>query len=160
MAVDRLRIEPVLSEAGAQRLPHHLLHIRVGHEPFDFGFRPFVVRDGAHLDEVQALPGIADIVCQPAQEIESTGNVTGLVMRPARLDPVRLQEFLDALAKNEIVQPVGIQVGQSVMVVAGPFASFPATVEAVLPGDRLRVAVSIFGRPSPVELGITDVQAV
>lgn len=109
---------------------------------------------------MQALPGIADIVCQPAQEIESTGNVTGLVMRPARLDPVRLQEFLDALAKNEIVQPVGIQVGQSVMVVAGPFASFPATVEAVLPGDRLRVAVSIFGRPSPVELGITDVQAV
>jgi transcriptional antiterminator NusG len=118
------------------------------------------VRDSAHLGEVQALPGIAEIVCQPAQEEETAGNVAGLVMKPARLDPVRLQEFLDALAKNEIVQPVGIQVGQSVLVVTGPFASFPAIVEEIMPGDRVKVAISIFGRATPAVLGIADVQVV
>lgn len=118
------------------------------------------VRDEAHLCTVEALPGIAKIVRQPAVETESTGNLGALVALPARLDPASLQRFMTALAKGEIVQPTGISAGQNVVVVSGPFASFPAIVEAILPGDRLRVAVSIFGRPSPVELGIADVQAV
>lgn len=118
------------------------------------------VRDGAHLVEVEALPGVAEIVRYPGVEAETAGNVSGLVMKPARLDPKGLQLFLDALAKNEIVQPVGIRPGQSVLVVAGPFASFPATVEELMPGDRVKVGISIFGRPTPAVLGIADVQVV
>lgn len=116
------------------------------------------VRDAAHLQAVQALPGVAEIVSHPEPDPAATGNVPGIVMRPAELDPEALQRFLIALAAGEIVQPVGIGVGQNVMVMTGPFASFPAVVEAILPGDRVKVAVSIFGRPSPVELGIADVQ--
>ncbi|GJD88204.1 Transcription termination/antitermination protein NusG [Methylobacterium hispanicum] len=118
------------------------------------------VRDEAHLAEVRSQPGIAEIVSHPEAEAGLAGNVQQIVRRPARLDPGDLQRFIDALAAGEIVQPVGVRVGSSVVVMTGPFASFPATVEAILPGDRLRVAVSIFGRPSAVELGMADVQAV
>ncbi len=116
------------------------------------------VRDEAHLAEVRAQPGIAEIVSHPEIEAGPAGNVQQIVRRPARLDPEDLQRFLDALAAGEIVQPVGVRVGSSVVVMTGPFARFPATVDAILPGDRLRVAVIIFGQPSPVDLGMADVQ--
>ncbi|UMY16645.1 hypothetical protein MMB17_18450 [Methylobacterium organophilum] len=118
------------------------------------------VRDGAHLEEVQALPGISEIVSQPEPEAETIGNVPGMVMKPARLDPKSLQRFLDAVARNEIVQPVGIKIGDSVIVREGPFASFPGIVEEILPGDFVKVGVSIFGRSTPVRLGIADLQRI
>ncbi|WP_426313865.1 hypothetical protein ACN9MF_20340 [Methylobacterium fujisawaense] len=116
------------------------------------------VRDRDHLDTVARLPGVAEIVSHPVAEGNAEGNVAGIVMRPARLDPVALQAFLAALAAGEIVCPVGIAVGEQVVVMTGPFASFPAVVEAILPADRIKVALSIFGRSSPVELGIANVQ--
>ena len=115
------------------------------------------VRDAAHLDTVARLPGVSEIVSCPGPDTSTPGNIEGLVMKPARLDPKALQRFMIAVAAGEVVRPVGIAVGDQVMVVTGPFASFPAIVEAILPNDRIKVAVSIFGRPSPVVLGIADV---
>lgn len=118
------------------------------------------VRDDQHLDQAKGQAGVTEIVSHPEAEVGPSGNVEQPVLRPARLDPKHLQRFVDALAASEIVEPVGVRVGQDVMVMSGPFASFPAVVEAILPGDRIKVAVSIFGRPSPVELGIADVQVL
>lgn len=118
------------------------------------------VKDDNHLASVQALPGIAEIVSYPEPEQGCTGNVAGIVNRPARLDPHALQAFLIALAAGEIVQPTGLKVGQSIVVVTGPFASFPAIVEEILANDRIRVEVAIFGTATSVVLGIADVQAV
>jgi transcriptional antiterminator NusG len=118
------------------------------------------VKDQDHLDAVVGLPGVAEAVTYTAVDTENEGNIPGLVRRVARLDPQALQRFFNALAEGEIVKPVGVEVGSNVVVMVGPFASFPATVEAILPNDRLKVAVSIFGRPSPVELGIADVTLV
>ncbi|MCJ2098961.1 transcription termination/antitermination protein NusG [Methylobacterium sp. E-046] len=118
------------------------------------------VRDQDHLDAVVNLPGVAEAVTYSAIDTENAGNIPGLVRRVARLDPKALQRFFDAVAEGEIVKPVGVEVGSNVVVMVGPFASFPAIVEAIMPGDRLKVAVSIFGRPSSVELGIADVTLV
>jgi len=118
------------------------------------------VRNDDHLGQARTATGIAEIVSHPEPEDGPTGNIASIVMRPARLDPADLQRFVNALAKGEIVEPMGLKVGQSVLVLDGPFASFPAVVEAILPSDRVKVAVSIFGRPSPVELDIAQVQAV
>lgn len=48
--------------------------------------------------------------------------------------------------------------GDAVKVIEGPFASFVGTVEAVNPNGKLKVNVSIFGRPTPVELDDTQVE--
>lgn len=118
------------------------------------------VADANHLDEAKAAPGVAELVCYPVQDASLEGNIAGPVLKPARLDALGLQRFVGRIAQGEIAEPVGIKVGQSVIVREGPFASFPAVVEVVLPNDRLRVAVSLFGRPSPVDLGIAEVQTL
>lgn len=48
--------------------------------------------------------------------------------------------------------------GDNVKVIEGPFASFVGVVEAVNSNGKLKVNVSIFGRPTPVELDDTQVE--
>ncbi|CBW28061.1 putative transcription antitermination protein [Halobacteriovorax marinus SJ] len=48
--------------------------------------------------------------------------------------------------------------GETVKVIEGPFASFVGTVEAISEKGKIRVNVSIFGRPTPVELDFTQIE--
>ncbi|MHC2089447.1 transcription termination/antitermination protein NusG [Methylobacterium sp. CM6244] len=116
------------------------------------------VKDEPHLAIARERPGVAEIVCYPVEDKSLEGNISGPVLKPARLNAEGLQRFVDRIAKGEIVEPVGIKIGQGVMVTDGPFASFPATVERILPDDRIAVSVSLFGRASPIVLNIAQVQ--
>jgi len=55
---------------------------------------------------------------------------------------------------------VNFSEGETVKVIEGPFTSFVGTVEAVSEKGKLKVNVSIFGRPTPVELDFTQVEKV
>ncbi len=50
--------------------------------------------------------------------------------------------------------------GDSVKVIEGPFASFVGVVEAISDKGKVKVNVSIFGRPTPVELEFGQVEKV
>jgi transcriptional antiterminator NusG len=50
--------------------------------------------------------------------------------------------------------------GDSVKVIEGPFASFVGVVENISEKGKVKVQVSIFGRPTPVELEFSQVEKV
>ncbi|OYV65210.1 MAG: hypothetical protein B7Z72_12440 [Gemmatimonadetes bacterium 21-71-4] len=50
--------------------------------------------------------------------------------------------------------------GQVVEIIEGPFSDFSGTVEDVLPDKgKVRVSVSLFGRPTSVELDYLQLRA-
>ena len=54
-----------------------------------------------------------------------------------------------------------VEKGENIRVIDGPFTNFTGTVEDVKPEKgKLRVLVSIFGRPTPVELEFVQVSRV
>ena len=53
------------------------------------------------------------------------------------------------------------EVGESVTVMDGPFATLPATINEIDPvHQKLQVLVSIFGRETPVELSFSQVAKI
>ncbi|HXV92331.1 MAG TPA: transcription termination/antitermination protein NusG [Pseudonocardia sp.] len=56
---------------------------------------------------------------------------------------------------------VDFEVGESVTVMDGPFATLPATISEVnIDAQKLKVLVSIFGRETPVELAFSQVSKI
>ena len=56
---------------------------------------------------------------------------------------------------------VDFEVGESVTVMDGPFATLPATINEInAEQQKLQVLVSIFGRETPVELSFTQVAKI
>lgn len=89
-----------------------------------------------------------------------TGFVGGLKGKP---QPITDEEaaFMLGQVQGDFKKPrsaASYSSGDSVKVIEGPFASFVGTVEAVNPNGKLKVNVSIFGRPTPVELDDTQVE--
>ena len=91
-----------------------------------------------------------------------TGFVGGTIDKP---QPISDEEaaYMTNQAEEGFKKPranVDFEEGESVKVIEGPFASFIGTIEAVNEKGKIRVNVSIFGRPTPVELDFTQVEKV
>jgi transcriptional antiterminator NusG len=107
--------------------------------------------------------------------VRNTPGVTGFVGSTDRADrpaPLSLDEVLKWLlptveqgagakkAKPEI-RVVDFEVGDSVTVTDGAFASLPATISEISADQqKLKVLVSIFGRETPVELNFNQVSKI
>jgi transcription termination/antitermination protein NusG len=74
--------------------------------------------------------------------------------QPLRPDEVnRLLGLTDETEQEEAKEEIPFLVGQAVAITEGPFTDFNGTVEEVLPEKgKVRVSVSLFGRPTTVEL--------
>jgi transcription termination/antitermination protein NusG len=112
--------------------------------------------------------------------VRNTPGVTGFVGATSKPSPLTLDDVLKFLlpqveqdtAKQEggkksataAAKPtveVDFEVGESVTVMDGPFATLPATISEVnADGQKLKVLVSIFGRETPVELSFTQVSKI
>ena len=100
--------------------------------------------------------------------VRNTPGVTGFVGLSSRPSPLSLEEVAYLLAPEPEEQAkqaeavrrssVEYEVGESVTVMDGPFATLPATVNEINPDtQKLKVLVSIFGRETPVELSFDQV---
>jgi len=74
--------------------------------------------------------------------------------QPLRADEVnRLLGIADEAEQEEPEEEIPFLVGQAVAITEGPFTDFNGTVEEVMPDKgKVRVSVSLFGRPTSVEL--------
>jgi transcription termination/antitermination protein NusG len=123
----------------------------------------------------KVLPGYIlvrmDLTDESWAVVRNTPGVTGFVGLSSRPSPLPLGEVAALLAPAPAetqaqaaaakkVSPE-YEVGESVTVMDGPFATLPATVNEVNPvTQKLRVLVSIFGRETPVELSFDQVSKI
>ena len=99
--------------------------------------------------------------------VKSTPKVTGFVGGTANRPTPITQKEVDAILRQVqegVERPkatVSFEIGENVRVADGPFASFSGVVEEIDEArSRVKVAVSIFGRATPVELEFGQVEKV
>jgi transcription termination/antitermination protein NusG len=116
--------------------------------------------------------------------VRNTPGVTGFVGATSRPSPLSHDDVIKfLLPRTEPKQPatagagggksdaaaaagkaaveVDFEVGESVTVMDGPFATLPATINEVnIDAQKLKVLVSIFGRETPVELAFSQVSKI
>ena len=98
--------------------------------------------------------------------IKNLKKVSGFLGTKGTPIPVSEKEIEKILGqiKDGVVQPnsgVEYSVGEKVQVIDGPFASFSGLVEDIDEEKlRLKVSVSIFGRPTPVDLEYHQVEKI
>jgi transcriptional antiterminator NusG len=123
----------------------------------------------------KVLPGYIlvrmDLTDESWAVVRNTPGVTGFVGLSSRPSPLQLGEVASLLAPEPEpgtkqaeaarTSTVEFEVGESVTVMDGPFATLPATVNEINPDtQKLKVLVSIFGRETPVELSFDQVTKI
>lgn len=90
------------------------------------------------------------------RETPGVGDFVGSHMKPTPMAPHEVERLIGDMAKQQTEAPklkISFQKGESVKIKEGPFENFEGIVDEVYPEKGLvRVIVTIFSRPTPVEL--------
>ncbi len=111
---------------------------------------------------VRNTPGVTGFVGATSRPSPlSIDEVVGLLAPAATPQAARTAETASTAAASAPTAVVDFEVGESVTVMDGPFATLPATINEInSEQQKLQVLVSIFGRETPVELSFNQVQKI
>jgi transcription termination/antitermination protein NusG len=155
--------ESIREQAKQRGLTDHFEEVMVPTE------KVVEVRRGRKVDaERKFFPGYVlvkmDLTDEVYHLIKNTPKVTGFLgtdKKPMPISDAEADRILHQVQEGiERPKPsVSFEIGEQVRVSDGPFASFNGVVEEVDEGrSRVKVAVSIFGRATPVELEFGQVE--
>ena len=157
--------ESIRDQAAQRGLSEHIDEVLVPKE------KVTEARRGRKVEtERKFFPGYVlvrmDLTDEVYHLIKNTPKVTGFLgtdKKPMPISDVEAGRILQQVQEGiERPKPsVSFEVGENVRVSDGPFASFNGVVEEVDEArSRVKVAVSIFGRATPVELEFGQVEKV
>jgi transcriptional antiterminator NusG len=95
------------------------------------------------------------------KNIQKVTGFLGTTGKPVPVSDNEIDKILGNIKEGSLVPTpsVSFDLGEQVKVCEGPFASFTGLVEGVdEEKSRLKVSVSIFGRPTPIELEYNQVE--
>ena len=95
------------------------------------------------------------------KNLQKVSGFLGSQDKPTPITDAEIQRIMGQVSESAINQKSGIsfEIGEKVKVCDGPFASFSGMIEEIdEEKSRLKVSVSIFGRPTPVDLEFNQVE--
>jgi len=179
--MDEHRWYAIQTTAGHENKVRSLIQRRIDQDPREPEQRPVrqalvptqevvEIKNGKKVTvERKIYPGYVLVEMLMSQEgIHIINSIQGVIKfvgqerapQPLRPDEVnRLLGIADEQEEEEPKEEIPFMVGQAVEITEGPFSDFSGTVEEVYPDKgKVRVSVSLFGRPTSVELDYLDLR--
>jgi len=118
--------------------------------------------------EKRLYPGYILVKMEESDEtmnlIASTPHIVGFLGSKSAhsISEEEVQKILNIMGKKvDIEKELPYQKGDVIRIIDGPFTDFSGVVKEIYPDrQRIKVMVTIFGRSTPVELSVYQVQAI
>ncbi len=155
----------ILDRAKAQGLEHLMGEVLVPTETVEE-----MIKGERKLSHRKFYPGYVLVQMELTDDswhlVKDTPKVTGFV--GSKNEPVAIPEEeankIIAQMQEGVLRPkpkIKFEQGDKVQVTDGPFTNFTGVVDEVRPDrGRVRVMISVFGRPTPVELEFTQLEKI
>ncbi len=155
----------IMERAKARGLEHLVEEVLVPTETVEE-----MVKGERRLSTRKFYPGYVMVRMEMTDEswhlVKDTPKVTGFI--GSKDEPVAIPEEdaakIIAQMQEGVLRPkpkIKFEQGDKVQVTDGPFANFTGVVDEVRPDrGRVRVMISVFGRPTPVELEFTQLEKI
>jgi len=155
----------ILERAKAQGLEEQIAEVLVPTETVEE-----MVKGERKLSHRKFYPGYVLVKMELTDKswhlVKDTPKVTGFI--GSKDEPVAIPEAeaekIIAQMQEGVLRPkpkIKFEQGDKVQVTDGPFANFTGVVDEVRPDrGRVRVMISVFGRPTPVELEFTQLEKI
>ena len=154
--------ENILRRVESMNMSDRIFHVEVPEETV------VEIKDGKRVEKPRKVfPGYVLVEMEMSEDawhvIRNTPGVTSFVGSATKPTPLLDREvrkiFKRATAKQKV--QIDLKTGEHVKVISGPFADFSGDIVEINPErGKLKVSVSIFGRPTPVELDFSQVAKV
>jgi transcriptional antiterminator NusG len=160
--------ENKVKQALRERIRQHKMEERFGEVLIPSESVTLHGKDGkSRVRAKTTFPGYVFVEMQMSEEawhlVKETPKVTGFIgnQRPQEVKPPHIEDLRKGITEGAVKPKPRqqFQEGDEVRVIVGAFANFSGTVQEVKPDkQKLKVMVSIFGRPTPVELDFSHVE--
>ena len=160
--------ETKVKQALRERIRQHKMDERFGEVLIPSESVTLPAKDGkSRVRAKTTFPGYVFVEMRMSEEawhlVKETPKVTGFIgnQKPQEVKPPHIEDLRRGITEGAAKPKPRQQFveGDEVRVTVGAFANFSGTVQEVKPDkQKLKVMVSIFGRPTPVELDFSHVE--